>query len=251
LRTVSLPAAIIGRFRSLSLQRLERVEAGWTTLIQGEPDPALGAEVAHELHTLKGDSRVVGFNDIHLLSHKLEELLAVAQRCGFQVPEELDLVVTMGIRLMVMLLRTRDGASLGGIDVDGFVQQIDELLAENPVRSVAVTSEAGPPSRRSVLPAAPLDQVSPATQQRLAVAATEVFLQHLRSAGAARARLLEVWMSLSRQISATSPRPIEPCFSTYWSTICSCCTACATTTCTPPTSGSSWTGCTRRASPST
>lgn len=205
-----MPAAIIGRFRSLSLQRLERVEAGWTTLIQHDGDIALAAEVQQDLHTLKGDSRVVGFNDIHLLSHKLEELLSVAHRRGYEVPEEFDLVVTMAVRLMMMLLRTRDGASLGGIDVDGFVQQIDELLAENPVSLIAATSEAGPLSRRSIVQMEPLDHVSPRTQQRLAAVATEVFLQQLRSAGDARARLLEVWGALSRQISEFYAVPLGP-----------------------------------------
>jgi two-component system chemotaxis sensor kinase CheA len=197
-RSVTLPPAIIGRFRSLSLERLERIEAGWVAVLQGEPDRA--AEVHQELHTLKGDARVVGFNDIHLLAHKLEELLGAAERRRFKIPEEFDLVMTMAIRLMVMLLRTRDGLSLGGIDVDGFVQQIDELLADSPIRSVAST-DAVPVSRRAAVPIEALDHVSPATQQRLAVAATDVFLEHLRSAGAARARLLDMWRALSRQIS--------------------------------------------------
>jgi two-component system chemotaxis sensor kinase CheA len=156
--------------------------------------------VHQELHTLKGDARVVGFNDIHLLAHKLEELLGAAERRRFLIPEEFDLVMTMAIRLMVMLLRTRDGVSLGGIDVDGFVQQIDELLADSPIRSVAST-DAAPVSRRTAVTVETLDHVSPATQQRLAVAATDVFLEHLRSAGAARARLLDVWRTLSRQVS--------------------------------------------------
>ena len=207
-RSVTLPPAIIARFRSLSLERLDRVEASWAALVQGDQERA--ADVQLELHTLKGDARVVGFNDIHLLAHKLEEVVVAAQRQGFRVPEEFDLVMTMAIRLLVMLLRTRDGTSLGGIDVDGFVQQIEELLADSPVHTVAST-DAPPPSRRgAAVQVEVIDHVSPATQQRLAVTATDIFLEHLRSPGSARARLLEVWRALSRQIAEFYAVPLAP-----------------------------------------
>lgn len=206
-RSVTLPPAFVGRFRSLSLERLERVEAGWAAVVAGDHDRS--AELHHELHTLKGDARVVGFGDIHLLAHKLEELLAAAEHRHFRMPEEIDLVMTMGIRLMVMLLRTREGVSLGGIDVDGFVQQIDELLADDQVRTVAST-EGGPVSRRTMMAVEPLDHVAPATQQRLSAAATDVFLEHLRQTGAARARLLEIWRALSRQLSELHAAPLGP-----------------------------------------
>ncbi|HSN98021.1 MAG TPA: Hpt domain-containing protein, partial [Candidatus Nanopelagicales bacterium] len=96
---MTLPPAIVGRFRSLSLERLERVEAGWAAVVGGDHERA--AVVQHELHTLKGDARVVGFTDIHLLAHKLEELMAAAEQRGFRVPDEFDLVMTMAIRLMI------------------------------------------------------------------------------------------------------------------------------------------------------
>ncbi|WP_169796458.1 ATP-binding protein [Chondromyces crocatus] len=207
MRSVTLPPAIVARFRSLSLERLERIEAEWTAVLAGDHERA--AEVHNDLHTLKGDARVVGFSDIHLLAHKLEELLVAAEHRQFRMPEEFDLVMTMAIRLMVMLLRTRDGVSLGGIDVDGFVQQIDELVADSQVRSVESTDQP-PVSRRAPLTIEPLDRVAPATQQGLAAAATDVYLEHLRASGAARARLLSSWRALSRQISDLYAAPIAP-----------------------------------------
>ncbi|WP_197041107.1 ATP-binding protein [Chondromyces apiculatus] len=207
MRSVNLPPAIVGRFRSLSLERLDRIETEWAAVLAGDHERA--AEVHNELHTLKGDARVVGFSDVHLLAHKLEELLVAAEHRNFRVPEEFDLVMTMAIRLVVMLLRTRDGVSLGGIDVDGFVQQIDELVADSQVRSVEST-EQPPMSRRVPINVEPLDRVAPATQQGLAAAATDVYLESLRAGGAARERLQAVWRALSHQIADLYAAPLAP-----------------------------------------
>jgi two-component system chemotaxis sensor kinase CheA len=47
------------------------------------------------------------------------------------------------------------------------------------------------------------------TQQRLAAAATQVFLEELQSSGPARARLHAIWQSLSAQINALYAAPLE------------------------------------------
>lgn len=202
----SLPAEIIARFRSVALERLERVEAGWCALLKGAGHTGTASEMQHELHTLKGDARIVGFVDVHTLSHKLEELLAAAHAKGYVVSEEFDLVVTMAFRFMTMLLRKKEGAALGGIDVEGFVAQINDLLAD--ARTGGTRSKSKPPARPSSPPPstgtrveAP-DRVSASTQQSIAVAATEVYLEHLSLAGRPRARLYGAWRALSRQVSS-------------------------------------------------
>lgn len=206
--TPSLPDAIIARFRSVALGRLERLEAGWCALLKGEGHTGAASEMQHELHTLKGDARIVGFGDVHTLCHKLEELLCAAHARGYAVTEDFDLVMTMAFRFMAMLLRKKEGAALGGIDVEGFVAQIDDLLADAHSSGTKVKAESRPPSRASTPPPsagarveAP-DRVSASTQQSIAVAATEVYLEHLNLTGRPRARLYSAWRALSRQVSS-------------------------------------------------
>jgi two-component system chemotaxis sensor kinase CheA len=204
MKPIAVPPEIIARFRSLALERIEKVEAAWAALIKGEGTADLAASVQHELHTLKGDARIVGFTDVGRLCHKLEELLSAASARRFSVPEDFDLVATMAIRFMAMLLRKREGSALAGIDVDGFVLQIDEVLTEERQRPTEPPSsnESKPTSRPLAAHVEALDRISPATQQRLAVAATSVFLEHLAQSGRSRARLRDVWLSLSAQIAA-------------------------------------------------
>jgi two-component system chemotaxis sensor kinase CheA len=203
MKPLAIPAEILARFRSLALERTERIEAAWAALIKGEGDSDLAAGVQHELHTLKGDARMVGFTDVSRLCHKLEELFSAASARRFSVPEDFDLVATMAIRFMAMLLRKKEGSALAGIDVEGFVTQIDEVLAEERERpTLAPSSEAKSTSRPLAAPVEALDRISPATQQRLAIAATSVFLEHLAQPGRSRGRLRDVWLSLSAQVAA-------------------------------------------------
>jgi two-component system chemotaxis sensor kinase CheA len=204
-----VPQEVIHRFRSVSLERLERLEAAWGALKRGEGAEDAARELEHDLHTLKGDSRVVGFGEVALLCHKLEELFLAAARQDYCVAENLDLVVTMALRFIAMLLRMKDGTSIGGIDVGGFVVQIDQVLAEVPPRSSsgpASRSTRPPPSVSVAVP----DRVSPGTQQRLASAATDVFLEHLSATGPARARLKAIWQALRYEIATFCAVPLGP-----------------------------------------
>ena len=208
----ALPPHILARFRSLSLERLEKLEAAWAALSRGEGNVELEANARQELHTLKGDAKVTGFPEVNRLCHKLEELLAAAERMSYRVPEDFDLVVTMAIRFVAMLIRKKDGAALAGIDVDGFALQIDDVLAEASVLSTPMPAPAAPPTPPETPPAQAgegLDRVSTATQQRLAAAATQVFLEEIQSSGPARVRLRAIWRSLSAQINALYAVPLE------------------------------------------
>ena len=44
-----------------------------------------------EIHTLKGESKMLGFDDVHLVCHKTEELLEVARAMGYAMDGELNL----------------------------------------------------------------------------------------------------------------------------------------------------------------
>ncbi len=205
-----LPPEILARFRSVALERVETLEVAWATLIKGEGNAEIEASLMREIHTLKGDARIVGMNDVTRLSHKTEELFAEAQRSAFSVPEDFDLVVTMALRFIAMLLRKKEASPLGGIDVDGFVQQIDAMLEEAKSRVVESKITGTPAPSLGALRALEIqDRVCTATQMRLADAATQVFLEHLQSAAEARDRLHEAWRALRREISAFSAVPVE------------------------------------------
>jgi two-component system chemotaxis sensor kinase CheA len=210
-RTAELPAEIVARFRSKALERIEKLEASWTALTSGAaPDTAVVEEALRELHTLKGDSRVVGFTDVNLLCHKLEDLLAAAHRLDYRVAEDFDLVLTMALRFLAMLVTKKAGVALGGIDLPGFVAEVDAALRD--ARLVQLDDSSAPITTTQKVPRLQrsVDRLSYDTRAQLAAAATTVFLESLLAGRHARERLLGAWSALSQQLAATGAVPLKP-----------------------------------------
>ena len=197
---------LVARFRRIALERIERVEQVWNRLVQGGAPPDLSPELRRELHTLKGEAQVVGLEDVSLVCQKLEELIASADRLSYRVPRELDLLVMMAIRFVVLLARKQD-RPLAGIDLDGFVRQVDEVMAgarkagtPNAPAAAGGSQVSGPPSASAISSAG--DRLSAASRRRLGRAAVLAFVESMRATGSAREHLREVWQTLSDELRA-------------------------------------------------
>ena len=81
----------------------------------------------------------MGFHEVRELCQKLEDLLEITEELELQISEDLELVVTMAIQLVGMLLRLKPGMT-AGLDLGGFVRQVDDVLRE--------TRMLPPPQRR-------------------------------------------------------------------------------------------------------
>jgi two-component system chemotaxis sensor kinase CheA len=130
--------------------------------------------------------------------------VAFARRCAYRVPEDLDLVVTMGFRFLAMLVRKKVGTNLGGIDLPGFIEQIDSVLADSSAEAAELPSLAAPP------PPSRAERISPQMRLHLAAAATDVYLEHLNARGHSRQRLREVWLALTQQVAELAAVPLGP-----------------------------------------
>jgi two-component system chemotaxis sensor kinase CheA len=202
-----LPEGIINRFRSLSLERIGRVESVWNALLQGAEDDEAVREVSRDLHTLKGDAKVVGFDDVHVLAQKLEELFAIAGQLHYRVSEDFDLVVTMATQFTSMLIKKKS-AMTSGIDLDGFLRQVDDVLRETHVlrKSRPTNPRLSPATAESGT-----DRLSPETRSRLAGAATDAFIEYLAARNAtSRARLRGIWQRLSQELSRLQAIELAP-----------------------------------------
>jgi two-component system chemotaxis sensor kinase CheA len=206
-RQFALPEKLIARFRTLSFERLDRIEMAWIALTRAKGTPEQDAELHRELHTLKGEARVIGFPDVGLLCQRLEDLAAAARVCNYRVHDDLDVVVTMAIQFIGMLLRQKAGERGGGIDLEGFIKQINEVLAESRQRS-----SAAPPLGPLSAPQSRLNgdggRVSRATRARLSNVATTLYLEHLRTKGPSRQRLHEAFRVIEREIGDLEASPL-------------------------------------------
>ena len=188
---MGIPEELVQQFRGVAQQRLERVETAWATVLHSLDDEA--ATLIHrEIHTLKGESRMVGFTDVNMVCHKLEDLLELARVRGYAVDEDFDLAVNMALRFMAMLVRKKVGAQLQGIDLPGFISQIDKLLAEiKPRSSRPITGLQQAQRRDSRLPRVPI-----AVRSRLAPIAIDAFVEYAAARGTRRDRLRASWHAL-------------------------------------------------------
>lgn len=201
---MELPQALVAQFRSGSLERLDRIEAGWNAVTQRMATAELEAEMFRDVHTLKGEARLVGFADVVLITERLEDLLFAARRRRFRVHEDVDVVVTMALQFLRMLLRKRAGGSQGGIDLAGFLKHIDEVLTEWPRQSETLEGASGPSSLR----AHEGTRVSAAVRQRLGIAAALVFLES--RAGLGSTCLERAWEVLVDELSRLDAVELMP-----------------------------------------
>jgi two-component system chemotaxis sensor kinase CheA len=211
---VALPDALIARFRAVALERLERVDASWVALTHGGAAPQAEDEMFRDLHTLKGDARVIGYAEVAMLCQRLEDVLAAARRRHYRVHDDVDIVVTMAVQFIGMMLRKKGGDRRQGIDLDGFLSQMEDVVtewlrrsSEAPERSVSVSGRF----RISDMP----QRLSPNARHRLSALATRVHLESARASGRARERLREVWRGLSREVAELDAAPLAPIFSRH------------------------------------
>lgn len=67
-------------YQASATERIGKLEQGLLHLEQNPSDGAKLEELLREAHTLKGDSRMLGLNEIEMLIHQLEDCLAAIQR---------------------------------------------------------------------------------------------------------------------------------------------------------------------------
>lgn len=198
----AIPTSIVAQFRATSIERLGRIESAWGSLTQRVATAEAETELFHDVHTLKGEARLVGFADVVLITQRLEDLLVAARRRRYRVTEDVDVLVTMAVQFIRMLLRKRAGASQGGIDINGFLKQIDDVLAEWPRQSEAPDSIGGVAARAS-----DGGKVSVAVRQRLGGAATQIFLELLTED---RPRLRRAWAIVVGELAQLDAVPLMP-----------------------------------------
>lgn len=192
-----LPEAILDRFRSSSQSRLVQVKAAWRAATLGHATDNMLVEMHRNVHTLKGDARMVQFKDIDLVCQKLEDLLTASEGQNYRVDSDVDLSVSMALDFMGLLLRVKGDQEFTGIDLNGFVSQVHRAL--HALKSTTRKPKAGLRDARVATPV-PGDRISVRAGDRLATAATKVFLEYLSSAGVARIRLRGVWLDLQLEL---------------------------------------------------
>jgi two-component system chemotaxis sensor kinase CheA len=191
----------VDRFRALSFERLERIDAAWLVLTHGTAAPKrMEEDLFRDVHTMKGEAHLLGLGEIGRLCDRLEDVLFAVRNRQYLVPEEVNIVVIMALQLIAVLLKKRPGSPQQGVDLEGFLEQMGEVLGEFDRQP----SEA---RNLTILASSHLRSTDASTElgmnarQRLGAVATVLYLEHLRATGASSRRLLESWRVLAREIA--------------------------------------------------
>ncbi len=182
----------------MAQERLQRIDQAWERLKIGT-DEAAAQTLQRELHTLKGEAQMLGFADVHLICHRLEDMFEFAKARGYAVREEFDTVVVTAIQFAGMLSRKRVGHSLAGVDLPSFVRQIDKTLREGKQDFTG----GGRTRTSGLMPALSTngEQLTPALRAKLASAAADSFVEYAVARGARRNRLRTSWHNLREVVA--------------------------------------------------
>jgi two-component system chemotaxis sensor kinase CheA/two-component system sensor histidine kinase and response regulator WspE len=75
--TEEIRQKLLPRFREMTADRVEKISSALLEVERGAGTPELRLELARELHTLKGEARMMGFVGLSTVVHAAEELLKV------------------------------------------------------------------------------------------------------------------------------------------------------------------------------
>ena len=77
-------AALLSKFRDSTRARLHRLTIAWSEVVDGgRREPETIAAIMREIHTVKGESKLMGYALMNRVAHKVEEQLTGLRDAGF------------------------------------------------------------------------------------------------------------------------------------------------------------------------
>src|SRR5512138_3701379 len=116
---------LLPRFRETTADRLEKISAALLELERGSAASDAGEELARELHTLKGEARMMGFVGISTVAHAAEDLLKAVNREAAAGPR-LDALLRACDAIGPLL----DAPADGGVAAKTLADRLRSLIAD-------------------------------------------------------------------------------------------------------------------------
>lgn len=120
--------ALIVKFKEVALDRIETMNLALLSLERDGSQAIVQEDLLREIHTLKGEAKMLGFADINLVSHQIESILVEASAQNFEVQSAILDVVFRGFDVLRMLLTKQIGTSDEPIDLANLSDRITHAL---------------------------------------------------------------------------------------------------------------------------
>lgn len=155
--------ALVGRFLSTAGERLTQVGEVLSTL-RTAPDKAdVVKRLGRDLHTLKGESRLLGLSEIERITHASEDMLFSHQRAD-KLSEQTEALLYEAIDTIFVCVQARsDGAPIPEADVEEVVKRLRAAVIEDG-EGASSKARLRPGAAPTATPAPPEAQLAPPEQ---------------------------------------------------------------------------------------
>ena len=149
-------ARLVAKFRSVARDRVALVSAQFAVLERGRVEPDTVDAMMREIHTLKGESRLMGFLALNEIVHRTEDLLTWARDRTFTVPAAAADLVFEGLDLAgAHIAEDANEAELAGRR-EAYLARASGFLSAGP----PAEETGGEPAAPAPAPGAP-DEAAP------------------------------------------------------------------------------------------
>lgn len=133
---------LVEKFRSVALDRVEKMNTLLVDIEQNGADSVID-ELQREIHTLKGEAKMMGFADVNLVSHLTEHLILDASGRDFDVEAMFTETMYEGLDILRALLTKSPAGASAPIDLTGFVDRVTEIRrSDGNKQSISEASDA-------------------------------------------------------------------------------------------------------------
>ncbi|ATB48429.1 hybrid sensor histidine kinase/response regulator [Corallococcus macrosporus] len=141
--TEALKKSLLKKFQEVTADRLQKIQLGVLDLEKETADQA-AEDVARELHTMKGEARMLGLAAIGQLAHAAEDVLR-AEREGKTATEVATDVLLRACDVLSDLNEDLSGANTGNPASEEMVRMLAEVSGQTPP-AIAGARPAAPPA---------------------------------------------------------------------------------------------------------
>ncbi|NVJ18452.1 hybrid sensor histidine kinase/response regulator [Myxococcus sp. AM010] len=142
--TEALKKSLLKKFQEVTADRLQKIQLGVLDLEKETADQA-AEDVARELHTMKGEARMLGLAAIGQLAHAAEDVLR-AEREGKTATEVATDVLLRACDVLSDLNEDLSGANTGNPASEEMVRMLAEVSGQTPPAIAGARPAAPPPA---------------------------------------------------------------------------------------------------------
>ncbi|NEO28015.1 MAG: hybrid sensor histidine kinase/response regulator, partial [Kamptonema sp. SIO4C4] len=129
-------------FQSASEEHLQKLESGLLQLEKQPDDADCLEELLREAHSLKGDARMLGVNDVEKMTHQIEHILGTISRQETQLTPELSDRLYQGLDIIHQLVQEAVTGEPSGVDA---FHALTNLMGATPSEDPTPNTASDPP----------------------------------------------------------------------------------------------------------